>query len=66
MLIHVLAFFCSASMNCELISVTINFKSIIWKYYLQVVKNESRFIDSWLVKTEKWDQSHTVVKISEI
>lgn len=35
-------------------------------YYLQVVKNESRFIDSWLVKTEKWDQSHTVVKISEI
>lgn len=55
-------------MNCELISVTINFKSItsIWKYYLQVVKNESRFIDSWLVKTEKWDQSHTVVKISEI
>lgn len=54
-------------MNCELISVTINFKSIIiCIYYLQVVKNESRFIDSWLVKTEKWDQSHTVVKISEI
>lgn len=64
MFIHVLAFFCSASMNCELI--TINFKSIICIYYLQVVKNESRFIDSWLVKTEKWDQSHTVVKISEI
>lgn len=39
-------------MNCELISVTINFKSIICMYYLQVVKNESRFIDSWLVKTE--------------
>lgn len=53
-------------MNCELISVTINFKSIICMYYLQVIKNESRFIDSWLVKTEKWDQSHTVVKISEI